>query len=184
MHAASVLFMMGFGRGNRNNGRTVGVGRVVRLDSDQAPKMSSKASAQKLESAARTIAESQPRHRSVLLVESDPDLQWSLARMLTVNGNRVVGTSSGDGALTVIQQWDAELALVAATLPGMSGVEVARRLRMQNPDLLVTLMGDESPEPVARERSKDVSAYLAKPFRFEALRSLIESLQLTPAPAE
>lgn len=104
--------------------------------------------------------------------------------MLTVNGNRVVGTSSGDAALTVIEQWDAELALVAASLPGMSGVEVAGRLRQRNPDLLVILMGDEPPEPVLPDRSKDVSAYLAKPFRFEALRALIDSLQLTPAPAE
>ncbi len=146
--------------------------------------MASEASAQKLEMAARTIAESRPRHRSVLLVESDPDLQWSLARMLTVDGNRVVGTSSGDGALTVIEQWNADLALVASTLPGASGVEVARRLREHNPDLLVILMSDESPAPVARERSTDVSAYLAKPFRFESLRALIESLQLTAAPAE
>jgi two-component system phosphate regulon response regulator PhoB len=149
-----------------------------------AAKMATEASAHKLESAARTIAESRPRHRSVLLVESDPNLQWSLARMLTVNGNRVVGTSSGDGALTVIEQWDADLALVASSLPGASGVEVARRLRQWNPDLLVILMGEEAPEPIADERSTDVSAYLPKPFRFEALRALIESLQLTPAPAE
>ncbi|MBT8467953.1 MAG: response regulator [Deltaproteobacteria bacterium] len=146
--------------------------------------MSSEANAQKLESAARTIAKSRPRHRSVLLVESDPDLQWSLARMLTVDGNRVVGTSSGAGALTVIEQWNADLALVASSLPGASGVEVARRLRERNPDLLVILMSDESPEPVVRERSTYVSAYLAKPFRFESLRALLESLQLTPAPAE
>ncbi|MGB5545076.1 MAG: response regulator [Polyangiales bacterium] len=146
--------------------------------------MTSESHAQKLQSAARTIAESRPRHRSVLLVESDPDLQWSLARMLTVDGNRVVGTSSGDGALTVIEQWDAELALVASSLPGESGIEVARRLRAQNPDLLVILMEEEAAEPVPTERSTDVSAYLAKPFRFEALRALIESLQLTPAPAE
>jgi len=147
--------------------------------------MATEARAQKkLESAARTIAESRPRHRSVLLVESDPDLQWSLARMLTVNGNRVVGTSSADGALTVIEQWNADLALVASSLPGASGVEVARRLREWNPDLLVILMGDEAPEPIAEASSTDVSAYLAKPFRFEALRALIESLQLTPAPAE
>lgn len=104
--------------------------------------------------------------------------------MLTVDGNRVVGTSSGDGALTVIDRWNVDLALVASSLPGASGVEVARRLRERNPDLLVILMSDESPEPVARERSTDVSAYLAKPFRFESLRALIESLQLTPAPAE
>ena len=104
--------------------------------------------------------------------------------MLTVNGNRVVGTSSGDGALTVIEQWDADLALVAAQLPGNDGVEVARQLRAHNPDLVVILMGEATPEPVAKERATDVSAYLPRPFRFEALRALIESLQLTPAPAE
>ncbi|MBW2162038.1 MAG: hypothetical protein JRH14_19080 [Deltaproteobacteria bacterium] len=106
--------------------------------------------AQKLETAARTIAESRPRHRGVLLVEADPDLQWSLA----------------------------------SNLPGMSGIEVARQLRDWNPDLLVILMDEEAPGPIAKERSSYVTAYLAKPFRFEALRALIESLQLTPAPAE
>jgi len=146
--------------------------------------MATEATSHKLESAARTIAESRPRHRSVLLVESDPDLQWSLARMLTVDGNRVVGTSSADGALTVIEQWDADLALVASDLGGVSGVEVARRLREWNPDLLVILMDGGAPGPVAKERSSYVTASLAKPFPFEALRALIESLQLTPAPAE
>lgn len=138
----------------------------------------------KLETAARTIAESQPRHRSVLLVESDPDLQWNLARMLTVNGNRVVGTSSGEGALAVIEQWDADLALVSSSLPTLSGVEIARQLRAKNPALLVILMDEATPEPVAREASPAVAARLAKPFRFEALRALLEKLQLAPAPAE
>jgi len=146
--------------------------------------MAPEATSHRLESAARTIAESRPRHRSVLLVESDPDLQWSLARMLTVDGNRVVGTSSADGALTVIEQWDADLALVASDLGGVSGVEVARRLREWNPDLLVILMDGGAPGPAAKERSSYVTASLAKPFPFEALRALIESLQLTPAPAE
>ena len=140
--------------------------------------------AKRLETAARTIAQSQPRHRSVLLVESDPDLQWSLARMLTVNGNRVVGTSSAEGALAVIEQWDAELALVASSLPGARGVEVARRLRAKNPDLLVILMDDATPDRDTPETSPAVAARLAKPFRFEALRALLDSLQLTPAPAE
>ena len=152
--------------------------------SDQATKMTSEPGTRKLQSAAKTIAESRPRHRSVLIVESDPDLQWNLARMLTVDGNRVVGTSSGEGALTVVAQWNADLALVASNLPGASGVEVARRLRESNPDLLVILMSDAPPEPAPKERSTDVSAYLAKPFRFESLRALIESLQLSPAPAE
>jgi DNA-binding response OmpR family regulator len=146
--------------------------------------MTAEANARKLERAAMSIAENSPRHRSVLLVESDPDLQWSLARMLTVHGNRVIGTSSGEAALTVIEEWPADLALVAASLPETSGVEVARCLRERNPDLMVILMGVETRAPVAREHSTDVSAYLSKPFRFEALRALLDSLQLAPAPAE
>ena len=138
----------------------------------------------KLESAARSLAESRPRHRSVLVVESDPDLQWNLARMLTVNGNRVVGTSSGDGALAVTEQWMADLALVSSTLPGMTGVEVARRLRARNPDLLVILMDDAVPVDGVDEASPAVTARLPKPFRFEALRALLDTLQLAPAPAE
>lgn len=167
-----------------NNWPTLRVGWLCESWTKQAPKMETGEQVKKLETAARTIAESQPRHRSVLLVESDPDLQWSLARMLTVNGNRVVGTSSGEGALAVIEQWDADLALVSSSLPGVSGVEVARKLRTKNPDLLVILMDDASPEPAAREASPAVAARLAKPFRFEALRALLDSLQLTPAPAE
>jgi len=176
--------MMGLDRRNGNNRARVGVRPSYGATGKQVPKMTSEASAQKLESAAKTIAENRPQHRSVLLVESDPDLQWSLARMLTVDGNRVVGTSSGDGALTVIEQWDPDLALVASSLPGASGVEVARQLRERNPDLVVILMGEEPLERVVKERSTDVTAYLAKPFRFEALRALIESLQLAAAPAE
>lgn len=136
-----------------------------------------------LESAAKSIAENRPRHRSVLVVESDPDLQWHLARMLTVDGNRVVGTSSGDGALTVVGEWQADLAIVAAHLPGMSGLEVAKRLREQLPNVIVILMGGHQSEPSPKS-STHVSAYLPKPFRFDALRALIESLQLAPAPAE
>ena len=104
--------------------------------------------------------------------------------MLTVNGNRVVGTSSGEGALAVIEQWEPEVALVSSSLTGITGIEVARKLRAENPDLLVILMDDAGPEPETREASPAVAARLAKPFRFEALRALLDSLQLTPAPAE
>lgn len=146
--------------------------------------MAAETEKKKWEEAARTIARSRPQHRRILLVEDDPDLQWSLARMLTVNGNRLIGTSSDAGALAVLEEWSPDLALVASSLPGTSGVEVARQLRLLKPDLMVILMGEPEPQPPAKERRSDVSAYLARPFRFESLRALIESLQLTPAPAE
>ena len=41
------------------------------------------------------------RDSGVLVVEDDPDTQWRLARMLTVHGARVVGTSSGEAAIAI-----------------------------------------------------------------------------------
>ena len=167
---------------------TTGRRRVLGLLFDRARddtrKMETEAQAKKLESVARTIAQSDPWHRRVLLVESDPDLQWTLARMLTVHGNRVVGTSSGEGALAVIEQWTPDLALVASSLSGVDGVDIARQLLAQNDELVVILMDESSTGTVLRETPPAVAARLAKPFRLEALRALLDKLQLVPAPAE
>ncbi len=118
----------------------------------------------------------------VLVVEPDPDLQWRLARKLTVLGHRVVGTSSGDGALALLEQWPVDLVLVDEDLPGMSGLEVVRRVRSSYPSAAVILMtGGESPEVRLAARLAGVVGCLVKPFRSEALEELLAA---NPQPAE
>ena len=90
-------------------------------------------------SGARRSASLPARACAVVVVESDPDHQWRLARTLTTLGNRVVGTSSGDGALALVAEWSVDLAIVAEDLPGMDGLELIRRLRDQAPQLTVVL---------------------------------------------
>src|ERR1700712_198354 len=67
-----------------------------------------------------------PRERSVLVVEADPEIQVQMARALRREGHRVVGTSSGDGALALVSQWDVDLILISEDLPGRAGIEVTR----------------------------------------------------------
>ena len=113
----------------------------------------------------------------ILVVERDPDMQWKLARMLTVQGHRVVGTSSGDGALALVAQWPVDLILVGEDLPGMSGLEVASRLRKQTPGIPVVLMTKkETVESSLAARVVGVAASIVKPFRPEALASLVAQL--------
>ncbi len=97
--------------------------------------------------------------------------------MLTVQGHRVVGTSSGDGALALIAQWPVDLVLVDEDLPGMSGLEVARELGERHPDIPVVLMtGDSNPETRVAARLAGAVACLTKPFRFEALTAALDEL--------
>ncbi|MCZ7678747.1 MAG: response regulator [Sandaracinaceae bacterium] len=142
----------------------------------------------KIEAARRAVASVEAtRERGVLVVEDDPDLQWRIARMLTVRGNRVVGTSSGEAALELMSQWPVDLVLVDETLPGMSGVELARAIRERHGPIPVVLMSaEDSREARLAARLAGAAAVLAKPFGIDALLDLLRSLpgyeaELVPA---
>ncbi len=131
----------------------------------------------KLQRARRAVATIPPtRVRGVLVVEDDPDLQWTLARTLTVRGNRVVGTSSGEGALELMAQWPVDLVLVDDTLPGMSGAELVRKLGELHPDTPVVMMSsEEGPSAPPAGDLVGAVATIMKPFRPEALIELLRS---------
>ena len=130
--------------------------------------------------AAETVASIAPRQSGVLVVESDPDLQWRLARMLTVEGHRVVGTSSADGALALLEQWPVDLILVAEALPDMDGLSLASTLQERCPSTPVILMTEDDPKRPVAARLAGAVACLTKPFHMDALRELVASIQHGP----
>lgn len=131
----------------------------------------------KLERARLAVATIPPtRARGVLVVEDDPDLQWRLARMLTVRGNRVVGASSAEAALELLRQWPVDLILVDDSLPGMSGVELARAVRDRHAGIPVVLMSsDETEESRLAAQLAGAIAVVAKPFKMDAIVELLRS---------
>lgn len=138
----------------------------------------------KLEVAEKAVR-SAPPQAGVLVVEDDPDMQWRLARMLTVHGARVVGTSSGEGALALMEQWPADLVLIDDGLPGMSGLDVARQLRQRFPGVPVVLMSaQETPDLHLAARVAGAVALLAKPLRVEALVEILSRFSLMALDAE
>lgn len=111
-----------------------------------------------------------PRERSVLVVEADPEVQVQMARTLRREGHRVVGTSSGDGALALVSQWDVDLILVSEDLPGRAGIEVTRLIHAVKPEAPVFVMSSNA-EPSLRAAARAAGAIdcLAKPLRVEPL---------------
>lgn len=113
----------------------------------------------------------------ILVIEDDPDLQWKLARMATVQGHRVVGVSSGEGALALIAQWPVDLVLVDDELPGISGIEVTKRIRDLRPVIPIVLMTtSNSSEFRLAARHAGAMACLIKPFRSEIMTEVIQHL--------
>ena len=125
------------------------------------------------------------RGRGILVVESDPDVQWRIARTLTVEGNRVVGSSSGEGALALLEQWPVELVLVDENLPGIDGIELIRRLSDAWPDITSILLTDsDDPDLQVTARLAGAVSCIRKPLRADVLDAVLAVEDMDLAAAE
>jgi CheY-like chemotaxis protein len=100
-----------------------------------------------------------------------------MAELLRHMNAEVQVAANGEDALAVINEFAPELVLLDIGLPGMSGYEVASRLRsMLGRDVqIVALSGYGSPQDQARARSAGFDEHLVKPASAEALQRLLET---------
>jgi DNA-binding NarL/FixJ family response regulator len=84
----------------------------------------------------------------VLTVDDQPVFR-DLARLVlrTTKGFRSVGeVSSGEEAIEIMDEVKPQLVLVDVRMPGMGGIEAARRIIDAHPEALVVLISIEDPE--------------------------------------
>lgn len=117
-----------------------------------------------------------------LLADDDLDIRVTLGALLEAAGHRVHLASSGVEALELLGAHTVDLAIVDVMMPGMGGDELVREMRARGHDVPVVLISASG--DVARvARSLGVYAYLAKPFRIEALEELIASVPCGSSPS-
>ncbi len=116
------------------------------------------------------MADLQP---SVLVVEDEPAQREILAYNLEAEGFRVIKAADGTEALLLIQEEIPDLILLDWMLPGTSGIEVCRQIKVK-PALRMTpvIMISARSEEVDKVRGLETGAddYVVKPY------SLIELL--------
>jgi PAS domain S-box-containing protein len=102
----------------------------------------------------------------VLVVDDNVDAVESLAMLLELEGHRVRMVHDGPAALDAARTFRPQAVLLDIGLPGMSGYEVARRLRADpdlNPVRLIAVSGYGSPEDKQRSREAGFDLHLVKP---------------------
>jgi two-component system CheB/CheR fusion protein len=112
-------------------------------------------------------------HR-VLIVDDNADAAQSLALLARAWGHEVAVASDGPSALALAQRFEPQRALVDIGLPGMSGYELARRLRTQHPQLYLVAMTGYGRETDRREaHSAGFDVHLVKPANPHELQVLL-----------
>lgn len=122
-------------------------------------------------------AEALPRaSRKILVVEDDVNVAAGLFAVLTLQHD-VTLVENGADALTMIEGYVPDVAVLDVRLPDMDGTEVFRRMRQKQPDLPVIFstghaderqIGDVLLQPNVR--------YLLKPYESETLLRLVDEL--------
>jgi PAS domain S-box-containing protein len=110
----------------------------------------------------------EPRAR-VLIVEDDEDSAEVINEALTSLGHDVCIVREGSLALTEAKQFAPDVVLLDVMLPGMDGVEVARRLRQV---CRARIVGVSGAAPAAANAA-EFDAYLVKPVNVAALTRAI-----------
>ena len=107
------------------------------------------------------------RPRRVLVVEDDPDIRESLRSILVLDGHEVATAGDGPTALAALDRGPLpDVALVDIGIPGMSGYDLARRIRATTDGQLrlVALTGYGRPGDREAAFAAGFDAHLTKPF--------------------
>jgi two-component system, OmpR family, phosphate regulon response regulator PhoB len=115
----------------------------------------------------------------VLIVEDEADLAWLIAYNLETEGYVVESVGRGDEAELRLAENAPDLVILDWMLPGVSGIEICRRLRAREatrtlPIIMVTARGEES----ERVRGLAIGAddYVVKPFSMPELMARVRAL--------
>jgi two-component system response regulator MprA len=110
---------------------------------------------------------------TILIVEDEAEIAGYLRRGLTFEGYTVEIASDGRQALDIAREQPPDLVVLDLMLPGIDGLEVARRLRAASDVPIIMLTArDAIPDRVAGLEA-GADDYLIKPFAFEELLARI-----------
>jgi CheY-like chemotaxis protein len=117
--------------------------------------------------------------KKILVVDDDPVVGISFDRVLSGKGYAVITARDGEEALDKLAREDYDAVFTDLKMPGMSGIEVAARVKAARPWLpvvIVTGYGSEANEAKAREAG--VAAFLRKPLSPEMIEDSAQAAVL------
>ena len=113
----------------------------------------------------------------VLVIEDEPSLQAQVRARLEAEGYRVDACADGKEGLYLAAEYPLDAAIVDLGLPGLSGIDIIKRLRQRGsalPILILTARGRWQDKVEGLEAGAD--DYLVKPFQMEELLARLKAL--------
>jgi len=112
---------------------------------------------------------------SILIVDDDEVMQETLSDVMRKGGYEIFSVTSGNEALAMIKKNVIDLVLLDMKLPDVDGLEVLKKIKASDTEILVIIMTAYSDVQTAVSAMKSGAYhYINKPFELEELKLLIE----------
>lgn len=114
----------------------------------------------------------------IILVEDDHSLATALEKALSTEGNTVDSVNTGEAALFLVENTDADAVILDLGLPDMDGLEVLARLKRIKRHLPVMLLtARDSLNDKVSGLDSGADDYLTKPFDMPELIARLQVMQ-------
>ncbi|PPB81493.1 two-component system phosphate regulon response regulator PhoB [Albidovulum inexpectatum] len=125
-------------------------------------------------------------HPTVLVVEDEPAQREVLTYNLEAEGYDVISAADGNEAILIVREQEPDVVLLDWMLPGMSGIEVCRQIKMQNalrhiPVIMISARSEEVDKVRGLETGAD--DYVVKPYSVLELMARVKSQLRRSRPA-
>lgn len=117
--------------------------------------------------------------KSILVVEDDKLLSWSLTQSLTKWGFEVHPASTGADALAMLEKSGFDVVLLDYQLPDLDGLQVAHRIRQDQPHAVIFLVTAFQLNELEVE-SGLIDAYFNKPIDLQQLHQALARVPHSP----
>jgi AmiR/NasT family two-component response regulator len=131
------------------------------------------------------VQDAVPPRLRILIAEDETIIRLDLRDVLERAGHEVCAEArDGEEAVALAQAEQPELAILDVKMPGLDGIEAARRILAERPIPIVMLTAYGQEELVARAVEAGVFGYLVKPFRETDLLPAIQTARARHAELE
>ncbi|HVG20982.1 MAG TPA: response regulator [Blastocatellia bacterium] len=119
----------------------------------------------------------------VLLVDDEPNIRWTMAELLKREGHDALTASDFDGAISVVEADEPDVAVIDIILPRKSGIELLKELSSREPFIPVIMITGEPnvsqmPEIVRAGAYDFISKPVVKDVLIRAVSKAVEKKRL------
>jgi DNA-binding response OmpR family regulator len=116
--------------------------------------------------------------KKIMVVDDEEDIRTTVGQVLEISGYEVIKAENGSDCLQKLEQGVPDLVILDIMMPGMSGWDVAARIKENEkwnavPIVFLTAKGDEMSMGMGGLASEE---YIVKPFDVMKLKQCVDQI--------